>query len=537
MLVVACVAFFTAAHREGPFAYLMPAQRVLAVQLTILALGVPVVFLSSVVVEREKVRERSRKSDQLFRAFVENAPVPVLLSPSPDDGKLYLNPAFTQAMGYTREDLRTAEDYFSQVYPDPAYRDERRLRWEELVSKGPATGAYQDMGESEVQTKAGEVRHMQARVALVQGHRLTFFSDLTARRKAEAALRLTQYAVDNNPAMFYRVDTSGKFVYVNDAACRQTGYTPAELIGRYLWDVSTTITREGWELRLAGLREQGSISLESVFARKDGSRFPVEVRSYFMEFGGEGYFFTFAFNITARREAQEAVHKHLRQIEQLATELTRSEEQQRRDLAVVLHDGIGQNLFAVTTQLLAIKESKAEEGATGDGQNGMAPRIEKVVRILDEISRDTRNLTFELCPPVLYQMGLDTALKRLVDQFAAKYGIACVLEGSGVGPEDLNIRGLAYQGVRELLNNAAKHSNAQRVAVTLSQTAEALHVTVADDGVGLDEAEAAKPKDGFGLFRLRERIQLLGGRFSIESGTGFGFKAHFSLPMNVTTER
>jgi signal transduction histidine kinase len=255
----------------------------------------------------------------------------------------------------------------------------------------------------------------------------------------------------------------------------------------------------------------------------------VEVQSYFIAFGGEECFFTFAFDISARTEAQEAVQKHLKKIELLAAELTRAEEQQRRELAAMLHDGVGQNLFAATTQLLAIKEGK-------NGAAAGTSALERVVGILDQIAKDTRNLTFELCPPVLYQMGLATALKRLVDEFAAKYGVVCTLEGNAVGPEDLNLRGLAYQGVRELLNNAAKHAHAKRVVVKLAQTDEAVDVMVADDGVGTD-GEVTAPRGGFGLFRLRERIQLLGGTFKIESQAGKGFVARFTLPLHVMSAR
>jgi PAS domain S-box-containing protein len=267
MLLVAAVAFFTAAHREGPFAHLAPEPRVLAVQLFVLALGVPVVFLSSVVAERERARERSEKSNRLFRAFVENAPVPVIVNPSPDDGRLYVNPAFTRVLGYTRADIPTPEAYFLAAYPDEAYREARRTQWGGIVERALETGGYQDLGEAEVQAKDGTRLHVQARVAIVQGHKLIFFSDLTARRKAEAELRLTQYAVDHNPAIIYRLDTSGRFAYANEAACRRLGYAQAELLTKYLWEVAATVSQESWGLRLASLREQGVISLETIFAR------------------------------------------------------------------------------------------------------------------------------------------------------------------------------------------------------------------------------------------------------------------------------
>jgi signal transduction histidine kinase len=225
--------------------------------------------------------------------------------------------------------------------------------------------------------------------------------------------------------------------------------------------------------------------------------------------------------IAERRSAQEAVRRHLKQVESLAAELTRSEERQRRELAALLHDGVGQRLFAATAQLLALQ-----------GEGG-SKEINQVIGILEDATRDARNLTFELCPPVLYELGLAPALQRLTDQFAATHRIRCTLQGALTGPGDLNLRGLAYQAVRELLNNVAKHADAQNVSVSLAQRAGEIEISVADDGQGV-RADASSPgQDGFGLFRLRERIEVIGGAFAVESRERQGFLARFSLPTDA----
>ena len=112
--------------------------------------------------------------------------------------------------------------------------------------------------------------------------------------------------------------------------------------------------------------------------------------------------------------------------------------------------------------------------------------IEKALALLDQITRDTRDLTYELCPPVLYQMGLILALQRLAEQFTQRYGIARTANGRTLGPEDLNLRGLAYQTIRELLNNTAKHAHAKNVDIMVAEIDGNVRVTLTDDGIGFD---------------------------------------------------
>jgi signal transduction histidine kinase len=249
---------------------------------------------------------------------------------------------------------------------------------------------------------------------------------------------------------------------------------------------------------------------------------PVEVRLHYLEFAGVGSFFAFAADVSARKAAEEASLGYQRRLRALAAELTTTEERQRRELAAVLHDDVGQTLFAATMQLAALREREADP----DHQR----REDGVLAMLDRVARETRELTFELCPPVLYQVGLDKALARLAEQFTARFGTPAALTGASAGPADLNLRGLVYHGVRELLNNVAKHAGATRADISLAEDAGGLTVTVADDGRGVDPCRLAPGKGGFGLFNLRERLDLIGGSLTVESAHGRGCRVTLRVP-------
>jgi PAS domain S-box-containing protein len=475
--------------------------------------------LASALMRCDAERE-VRENEQLFRAFVEHAPVPIALIPGPDQAQLYFNPEFTRLFGYTREDLPELASWWQKAYPDPVYRAERWAGWERYVAASPETGWLQDSTEAEIRTRDGEVRYAQIRLATVRGYKLVFFSDLTEWRQAEAALRLTQYAVDHNPVIIFRIDKAGRFVYANETACQEFGYSPAELLTKNIWDISGIVSREDWPARSGTVMDQGDVTLESVYRRKDGETFPVEVHIHAMHFSGEGYFFCFALDASERRAAQEAAHSHLKRMQALAGELSRAEERQRRELATVLHDEIGQNLFAVTTQVLALQNRVESE----------KENLGKVLALLDRISQDTRELTFELCPPILYQIGLAPALQRLMDQMSRRHKVEIRLTGGGVGPPDLNVRGLAYHAVRELVNNAAKHAQAQHVWVDVREEGAGLRICVEDDGIGYD-CDSHDRRNGFGLFHLSERIELLGGRVDIDAAVGQGCRVRIDLPL------
>ncbi len=129
-------------------------------------------------------------------------------------------------------------------------------------------------------------------------------------------------------------------------------------------------------------------------------------------------------------------------------------------------------------------------------------------------------LVFELIPPLLYDRGLETALRELSRLTEEKYGITAVFTDDGQSKKiDSDLAILLYQSVRELIANVARHADASRLAVSIESVNDEVHVTVSDDGVGFDAGALSRGRQdgGFGLFSIRQRLGSIGGRMVVES--------------------
>jgi signal transduction histidine kinase len=228
-----------------------------------------------------------------------------------------------------------------------------------------------------------------------------------------------------------------------------------------------------------------------------------------------------------RKGAEAQLVAREEQLRRLTAELSLSEERERRRLAQALHDRIGQVLALVSIRLGALLER------TPDPER--VQEIREVRRLVAEATADTRSLTFDLSPPVLYELGLEAALEWLADRLGAEHGllIACQLE-TGRAPVPDALRVVLFQCARELLTNVGKHARAQRVTVTLRRPRGRVQLGVEDDGVGFDLARLdphTRGDDGFGLFNIQERLTHLGGRVDVQSVRGQGTRILLDLPV------
>jgi PAS domain S-box-containing protein len=231
-------------------------------------------------------------------------------------------------------------------------------------------------------------------------------------------------------------------------------------------------------------------------------------------------------NAIVRSRADQELGQSEAMLRKLNAALLRAEDEERRRLAAVLHDDLAQNLFAVVAQLVALRGGK-EAGSSG-------PQLDAIITSLDEALRQTRELTFDLCPPVLYELGLVAAVGKLADQFKHRYGLTSHLDVTGNFQSlDADLASLLYQAVRELFMNVAKHAHATRIYIRLAESAGQLNISVEDDGAGLSAAPDPdnRARSGFGLFNIRERLRSLGGKLEMSSSPGNGCTVQMVLPL------
>ena len=209
----------------------------------------------------------------------------------------------------------------------------------------------------------------------------------------------------------------------------------------------------------------------------------------------------------------------------LASDLTLTEQRERRKLAGDLHDYLAQLLVAGRMKLRQAVACVAKEPGT--------TLLAELDQIFDESLRYTRTLIADLAPPSLQEFGLSHAFQWLSEHMRT-HGLTVDVQ---VGADRINLPDdqaiLVFQSVRELLLNIVKHADTNRAIVAVATTPTELHITGTDSGQGFDHTAIAAPErgsSGFGLFSIDERMQAMGGRFEINSTPGHGTRASMILP-------
>jgi len=231
----------------------------------------------------------------------------------------------------------------------------------------------------------------------------------------------------------------------------------------------------------------------------------------------------------ANNNLEEQVRDRTAQLRRLTSELALAEERQRRAIASDLHDHIGQALAVIKSRMWDM------QGYSVFG--GQEKSFEEVLTLLDQAIRYTRTLTFEISPPVLYELGLEQALRWLCGQTQKKHGLKAEMSSQGTPvllPDDVQIT--LFRSVQELMMNAVKHARAAAVQVRLEWSAGQVRVDVRDDGLGFDaprQESSLEDKGGFGLFSIRERMKAMGGSLRIVSAPGQGAAVTLLMPLKA----
>lgn len=201
------------------------------------------------------------------------------------------------------------------------------------------------------------------------------------------------------------------------------------------------------------------------------------------------------------------------QLQQLAAQMTQAEERERRRLAQVLHDHLQQLLVAAKIRLGGVVRRVQEEKTSTS--------IAEAIGLIEEAIGESRSLTKELSPPVLYDAGLAAGLEWLGRETEKKYRLPVAVQVEpDIEPDDLTTKVFVFQAARELILNAVKHAHASCLKVRLSSIDnDRLQVAVQDDGIGFDPEmmNQKESKGGFGLFSIRERLDVIGGGLTIAS--------------------
>jgi len=371
-----------------------------------------------------------------------------------------------------------------------------------------------------------------------------------ALRESEERLR----SVMNNMAEgLYTLDSEGLVTYLNRSAESMFGWSSAELSGRKMHDMTHHTHPDGTPFPAAecpGLQVlQKGMELrehEDVFIRKDGSFFPVLLSSSPLKTDGRisGVVVCFC-DDTKRRKAEqdlrdsehslqvsvqtlearilertEELQKATQRLRELSGKLLRIQDEERRRIARELHDGVGQLLAAMSMNMFKVGLQK--ENLSADSRQF----LDESINLVQQASQEVRTMSHLLHPPLLDEVGLDSALRWYVDGFSKRSSISVQLDlaaGFSEGlPRDLALA--LFRIVQECLTNVHRHSESSTAFVSIRRSSTEIRLEVRDAGRGipaeLQSRISSGESPGVGLRGMRERIRQFDGRFEMRSENG-----------------
>ena len=223
---------------------------------------------------------------------------------------------------------------------------------------------------------------------------------------------------------------------------------------------------------------------------------------------------------TERKRAEEMLRKSASELRLLSSRILEAQESERKRVARELHDGIGQALTGIKFAL--------ENGVRRLKETDTAPHfkvLDDIIPLIQATVDETRRIAMGLRPSTLDDIGISETLYWFCQQFESIYKKIRILKLIEVEEDQIpeTLKTVIFRVLQESLNNVAKHSGADRVQLSLQQQGNTVKLIVEDNGSGFDSEKPLPQNDtgqGFGLASMRERIELSGGIFTLETAPG-----------------
>lgn len=473
------------------------------------------------ITDRKQMEAALCRSEEKFAKAFREAPLALSITSLRDNRIIEVNDHYLGATGYTREELlgKTSNEVGIWVQPDARA---------DLLKQLQETGEVRNF-ELLYRTKAAEIRLAVGSVAQIEiGDEpcmLATIMDITERKRALQALRESEerlriaieaghmYAFEWNVATG-EVERSEQCARILDFIDAGATHTKQQLIDRILPED----------------RQQYLSVLESIKPEKPAYKTVFRLRLkngriIWLEESGQGIFepdgklqkvIGITSDVTEARESEATLRE-------LSGRLINSQEEERRRIARELHDHIGQEAALICVQAQRLDSGTAEEEQTTHSD------VHELYRRMKVLSADISTLSHRLHSSELTFLGLAIAGERLCLDIASQYAIDVDCRIKPLPSNLDSAKSLClYRVMEEALQNAVKHSHARQVSVQLEARGSELALTVADNGDGF---EFEKANLGLGLLSMRERLHLVGGRFTILSKPGSGTKvvAHVAV--------
>jgi len=481
------------------------------------------------ITERKRIDEALRQSEKRFAAFMANMPAFAWIK-DVQGRYVYVNQMMEKVRPYSTGwcGKTDAEIWPSEIAAHYTANDQKVITSRKALQ---TVEPYSLEGEQRcVLVSKFPIFDETGAVVMVGGASV----EITERVRTEEALRESEERfrelAENIDEVFWMSDPKNtRIIYVSPAYERIWGRSRDSLYAfPKSWTEAIHPEDKGRVVeRIANRELQGSHHLNYRIARPDGSIRRIRDRG-FPVYDASGNIVRIAGiseDVTESKEAEEALQQANAQLHVLSRRLFQVQEDERRHLARELHDQIGQALTAAKIDLQAAQ--RLEE------RTAIVRRLDDIIAVIERLLQEARQLSLDLRPPLLDDLGLVPALRWCLDQQAQRADLRVeFFADPALERVDAAIETACFRVAQEALTNVVRHARAQTVSVELHRTPEALHLVVRDDGIGFD-VMTAEQGASLGLLGMRERVALLAGEMDCKSAPGRGTEIHAFFPVRT----
>ena len=466
-----------------------------------------------------------------MRSIVESSPVGMHIYRLDPDGRLVFtgaNPAADRILGVDNRVFigKTIEEAF------PPLKDtEVPQRYRDVARSGKSWQTESIEYQDNAIKGAFEVHAFQT----APNTMVAAFEDITARKQSESALKQSEEKYrrlyNETPVLLHSIDRDARLVEVNDHWLQTLGYERHEVIGRKATDFFTEASRKyAQEVVQPAFFRDGMVNNVSYqFVKKNGDVVDVLLSATGERDAAGNVVRSRAviLDITERKRAEDTLRESNEKLQLLSRRLVESQETERRHIARELHDEVGQTLTVAEMNLQAAMQSSRAAS--------LSRRLKESLQAVGRVLEQVRDLSLNLHPSVLDDLGLESALRWYTNRQAELSGLQAEFHADALEDRlEPMIETACFRVAQEALTNVVRHAHARKLSVELRRQNEHCHLIVRDDGAGFEVAalrERAVQGASLGLLSMEERATLVGGGLELKSAPGQGTEVHAWFPL------
>ena len=360
--------------------------------------------------------------------------------------------------------------------------------------------------------------------------------DITELKKAKIKIEKTEemyrLLAENSNDLICLQEPNSSFKYISPSVENLLGYNQSDFIGKEVFSI--VHPEEIEELKETMYQKKDKITFTKPYdiriRHKKGHYVWFEFLTSPVYKGDEiSYFVTSARDISLWVSAKQEIDEYQSSLQKLTTEMTLLEENQKKEIASNIHDHLSQSLVISKMKINELKKKSELRWIDED--------LKFIEKHISEVLENSRKITYELSPPVLYQLGIIDALNWLIENVETTHKINCKVN-SNVSNINLNdVKSIiVYRCIQELIKNVIKYADASLLTLDLNSNENGINILLVDNGNGFDTSilnnYKSQTKSGFGLFAVKERIKNIQGEFTITSKINEGTSVNIFIPIS-----